>query len=117
MKTRNLITVIGVVALTAMVLNLNAAERLLPPRMKANERMVIVPSVASGPNLATINRGYMGSPRSLGDQITPGSIKLESAPTTKCAVIGTPRQAGMFASCCKVTPANCKGAVATCCAK
>jgi hypothetical protein len=32
MKTRNLITVIGAVALTAMVLNLNAAERLLPPR-------------------------------------------------------------------------------------
>ncbi|MSU57655.1 MAG: hypothetical protein EXS35_05655 [Pedosphaera sp.] len=112
MKTK-ILTAISAVTLAAFTLT--AGEALLSPRAKDNQ-ITVVPRSANGVNLATANRDQIGSPRALANEnAAVGGTETASNPA-KCAVVGTPRQADMFASCCKVAKASCTSAKA-CCAK
>ena len=113
MKNRIIITAISLATLAAITLN--AGEALLSPRAKDNQ-ITVVSRATNEPNLATVNRGQLGSPRALGNEsaVVKGA---ESVLTTgRCALIGSPRQADMSASCCKLAKANCTPERA-CCAK
>ena len=113
MKNRIIITAISLATLAAITLT--AGEALLSPRAKANQ-ITTAASAANEANLATANRGALASPRALDNQIMVVQGTESVSTTTKCATIGTPRQAGMFASCCTVAKAKCTTASA-CCAK
>jgi hypothetical protein len=114
MKTR-LLTAISAIALAA--LTVTAGEALLSPRAKDNQARPGTP-VETSATLATVNPSTVESPRATASKISVVSGR-ESATLIKCAAIGTPRQADLFGSCCKVAPSLCKAKTTTaaCCAK
>lgn len=121
MKTRNIITVIGAVAMTAITLNLNAAERLLSPRAKDNE-INTAPAIASGRNLATENRNFLGSPRALDNvaRTLPATKDGVNLATLGRGAIASPRGAETFAkpavagACCVAAKPCCTAKLACC---
>ena len=117
MKTRNIITAIGVAALTAITLNLNAAERLLSPRAKDNQ-IKTAPAVASGRNLAIENRNFLGSPRALDNVVKalPAAKDDVNLATLGRNAIGSPRGNETFPPV-AVAGACCVAAKACCTAK
>ena len=118
MKTRNIITAIGVAALAAITLTLNAGEPLRSPRALDNETK-IVPGAVEKASSATESPKFVGAPRALDNQANHIKGTADSANLTarKCAVIGSPRQAEQSTqSCCNVAKASCKAGMA-CCAK
>ena len=123
MKTRNIITVIGAVALTAITLNVNAAERVLSPRAKGNE-IKTAPATAGELNLATENRNFLGSPRALDNVVKtlPATKDNVNLATLSRGVIASPRGAATFpktavAGACCVAAKSCCTAKLACCAK
>ena len=113
MKNRIIITAISLATLAAITLN--AGEALFSPRAKNNQATVVA-NTANEPNLVTANRGQLGSPRALGNPSTVVKGTESVLTTGSCALIGSPRQAAMSASCCKLAKANCTPERA-CCAK
>ena len=118
MKTRNIITVIGVAALAAITLSLNAGEPLRSPRALDNE-IKIGPATVEKATVNTESHKSAGSPRALDNQASriKGTGTSANLTARKCAVIGSPRQAeNSTLSCCKVAKTSCTAALA-CCAK
>ena len=113
MKNRIIITAISLATLAAITLD--AGEALLSPQAK-NSQTTVVTLAAGEPNLATANRGQLGSPRALGNQSTVVKGTERVLATGRCSLIGSPRQADTSASCCKLAKANCTPERA-CCAK
>ena len=91
MKTRILLTTLGVAALTAITFNTNGA--LLSPRAAGNQ-IKIVSGTANDPNLVAVDQGLALPPRATGNAIattagTNGSVN----PTVACAktMAGSPK--------------------------
>jgi hypothetical protein len=91
MKTRILLTILSVAALTAITFNTNGA--LLSPRAAGNQSK-IVSSTANDPDLVAVDQGLALSPRAAGNGIattagTNGSVN----PALACAktMNGTPK--------------------------
>jgi len=118
MKTQKIITAIGVAALAAITVSLNAREPLRAPRALDNETK-IAPATVEKATVNTASHKVTGSPRALDNQSNQVKVAGTSANLTarKCAVIGSPRQAEQSTqSCCNVAKASCKAGMA-CCAK
>jgi hypothetical protein len=91
MKTRILLTTLGVAALTAITFNVNAG--LLSPRAAGNQ-VKYVASNANDANLAAVDQGVALSPRTSGNQIaTTAGINTDVNPALACAktMNGTPK--------------------------
>jgi hypothetical protein len=89
MKTRILLTVLGVAALAALALNVNAADGLLSPRAAGNQ-IKIAPVVAAVSAAPVIN---LASPRALGNQtVAVASVANNVNPTIACRnMISSPK--------------------------
>jgi len=68
MKTRILLTTLGVAALAAITINVNAGNALLSPRATGSQ--IKVGPAAADHNLVAENRSAAVSPRALSDQTT-----------------------------------------------
>jgi hypothetical protein len=114
MKTRILLATIGVAALAAITLNVNASDALLSPRAQGNQ-IKVAPAVAGDRNLVAANQGSTVSPRSLGNQtLTVASVANDVNPVMEChKMIASPKAiqacaanpAGM-SGCCKTAMAD-----------
>ena len=119
MKTRNIIAAIGVAALAAITLSLNAGEPLRSPRASDNE-IKIVPGLVQNVSSATERHKVTGSPRMLDNQANhvKGTETSANLAARKCAVIGSPRQAeNSTLSCCKAAKSACAASFACCSGK
>ena|SRR5688572_11796185 len=119
MKTKNILTVIGAVTLTAIAINLNAGEPLRSPRALDNET-TIAPAAVETATVGTESHSFTGSPRALDNQANHvnGTVVSGNLTARKCAVIGSPRQAeNSTLSCCKVAKGSCTAAMACCSGK
>ena len=111
MKTRILLTTIGVAALAAITLNVNASDALLSPRAQGNQIKVVPGITAAQPAPAA----QSVSPRALGNQITTvASVANDVNPVMEChKMIASPKAiqacaanpAGMSV-CCKTAMAD-----------
>lgn len=109
MKTRILLTTLGVAALTAITFNSNGA--LLSPRAAGNQINPIA-GTANDPNLVAIDQGLAAAPRAAGNEIatvagTNGSVNR----TAVCAknMAGSPKAI----QACAEHPATMPGCVKT----
>lgn len=109
MKTRILLTTLGVAALTAITFNTNGA--LLSPRAAGNQ-IKIVSGAANDPDLVAVDQGLALPPRATGNEIattagTNGSVN----PTTVCAknMAGSPKSI----QACAEHPATMPGCIKT----
>jgi hypothetical protein len=85
MKARILLTTIGVAALAAITININASDALLSPRAQGNQ-IKVAPAVAADRNLVAENQGATVSPRAQGNQTkTVASVANDVNPTMACA--------------------------------
>jgi hypothetical protein len=123
MKTRNIITAIGVAAMAATAINLSAGEALLSPRARDNQ-IKSAPAAASEWNLATENRNFLGSPRALDNVVKtlPATRNDVNLATLGRDVIASPRGADTFpktavAGACCVAAKSCCTAKLACCSK
>lgn len=113
MKTRILLTTIGVAALAAITINVNASDALLSPRAAGNQ-IKVAPAVADDRNLVAANQDSTVSPRSLGNQtLTVASVANDVNPVMEChKMIASPKAI----QACAANPAGmsgcCKPAVA-----
>lgn len=118
MKTKNILTIIGAVALTAVTLSLNAGEPLRSPRALDNE-IKKVPVTVEKATVSVESQNLIGSPRALDNRANhvKGTAVSANLTARKCAVIGSPRHAeNSNLSCCKVAKSACAAGMA-CCAK
>jgi hypothetical protein len=121
MKTRNIITAIGVAAMAAITINLSAGEALLSPRAKDNQ-IKTAPAAASERNLATENRNILGSPRALDNVVktVPATKDSVNLATVGRGVIASPRGVETFpkptvaGACCVAAKACCTTKLASC---
>lgn len=82
MKTRILLTTLGVAALTAITFNTNGA--LLSPRAAGNQIHTLAGTV-NDPNLVAVDQGLAASPRVAGNQITTAAtVADDTNPTIAC---------------------------------
>jgi hypothetical protein len=91
MKTRILLTTLGVAALTAITFNVNAGS--LSPRAAGNQ-IKYVASNANDPDLVAVDQGVALSPRASGNQtITIAVLANDVNPALACAktMNGTPK--------------------------
>ncbi|HLZ53595.1 MAG TPA: hypothetical protein VKS19_03870 [Verrucomicrobiae bacterium] len=91
MKTRILLTTLGVAALTAITFNTNGA--LLSPRAMGNQ-IKTVSGTANDPDLVAVDQGLALPPRAAGNQIaTTAGTNGDVNPVLACAktMNGTPR--------------------------
>ncbi|HKW29254.1 MAG TPA: hypothetical protein VJT54_07965 [Verrucomicrobiae bacterium] len=91
MKTRILLTTLGVAALTAITFNTNGA--LLSPRAMGNQ-IKIVSGTANDPDLVAVDQGLALPPRALGNQIaTTAGTNGNVNPALACVktMNGTPK--------------------------
>jgi hypothetical protein len=111
MKTRILLTTIGVAALAAITINVSAGDTLLSPRATGNQIKVVPGVTAAQPAPAT----QSVSPRALGNQTTTvASVANDVNPVMEChKMIASPKAiqacaanpAGM-SGCCKANVAR-----------
>ena len=82
MKTRILLTTLGVAALTAITFNTNGA--LLSPRAMGNQ-IKIVSGTANDPDLVAVDQGLALPPRATGNEIaTTAGTNSSLNPTLAC---------------------------------
>jgi hypothetical protein len=119
MKTLNLLTLASI-ALTAIALNISAADAFLSPRAKDLQNK-IVPAVAADSSLTVANPSLTLSPR-LADQQTKvaATVEARNMALGACAV-GSPRHIertgkSASASCCAITTTACNAPKACCAA-
>jgi len=114
MKTRNLLMTIGVAALAAITLNVNASDALLSPRAQGNQ-IEVAPAATADRNFVAANQGSTVSPRALGNQtLTVAGVANDVNPVMECnKMITSPKAiqacaanpAGM-SGCCKTAAAD-----------
>lgn len=109
MKTTNILTVFGAIALFAITTSVIASDSLLSPRAKDNQ-IKVVAGVANDADLITINRDSALSPRAAENQ-SKHIAGMETV-TVKCPVIGSPRYLATVGNaahmkCCNLTLAEC----------
>ena len=105
---------IGVAALAAINLNVNASTILLSPRGEGNQ-IKVAPAATADRNLVAENQGVAVSPRALGNQtLTVASVANDVNPVMEChKMTASPKAiqacaanpAGM-SGCCKATAAD-----------
>ena len=111
MKIRILLTTIGVAALAAITLNVNASDTLLSPRSQGNQ-IKAVSGITAAPSANTVQTV---SPRALGNQTTTvASVANDVNPVMEChKMVASPKAiqacaanpAGM-SGCCKAAAAG-----------
>ncbi len=110
MKTRNLLTTIGVAVLATITISAIAGDIALSPRAAANQ-IKVVPSVAAAqPAQPTQADQAALSPRAATSQII--TVKGAEPAVVKCPVTGSPKYLDMVGNaarttCCKHTIAEC----------
>ncbi len=93
MKTRILLTTLGVAALAAITFNVNAGDALLSPRAASNQ-IKHVTSNANDTDLVAVDQGLALPPRAAGNQIaTTAGTNGNVNPALACAktMNGTPK--------------------------
>ena len=105
---------IGIAALAAITLNVNASTTPLSPRAQGNQ-IKVAPAATADRNLVAENQGVAVSPRALGNQtITVASVANDVNPVMEChKMIASPKAiqacaanpAGM-SGCCKTAMAD-----------
>jgi hypothetical protein len=113
MKTRNLLMIIGVAALAAITINVNASDALLSPRAAGNQ-IKVAPAVAGDRNLVAANQDSTVSSRSLGNQtLTVASVANDVNPVMEChKMIASPKAIQACAEHPTAMSGCCKPAVA-----
>jgi hypothetical protein len=113
MKTRILLTTIGVAALAAITINVNASDALLSPRAAGNQIKAAPAATADG-NLVAANQDSTVSPRSLGNQtLTVASVANDVNPVMEChKMIASPKAIQACAEHPTAMSGCCKPAVA-----
>jgi hypothetical protein len=111
MKTRILLTTIGVAALAAITINVNAETTLLSPRATGNQIKAAPGVTAAQPAFTT----QAVSPRALGNQAkTVASVANDVNPTIAChnmvaspkAIQACAEHPTAMSGCCKATAAD-----------
>jgi hypothetical protein len=107
MKTRILLTTIGVAALATIIINVSASDTLLSPRAQDNQIKVVPGVTAVQP--AAVDQAAL-SPRAAASQSV--TVKGTEPAVTKCPAAGSPKYLATVGnaartSCCKSTLAGC----------
>jgi hypothetical protein len=92
MKTRILLTTLGVAALAAITFNVNASDALLSPRAAGNQ-IKAAPATVADRNIVTENQTTAVSPRAFGNQTTSvASVANDVNPALACRnMAGSPK--------------------------